>query len=167
MKYSKKCPRSVTTEMFFVYFLGYIAISVILLIAIHLSFLIYEVTCSRRTYNREYFETLERKIENDYTTITDEELQVIRGFIIKINNDSKIVYSAGNIDSDTFKDFKLEEYMSILGINAQDKFSVNPPDILSRNIFKNFTNVIIMGPDGVKCSFYTRYLEEDKSLIVI
>lgn len=80
---------------------------------------------------------------------------------------SKIVYSAGNIDSDTFKDFKLEEYMSILGINAQDKFSVNPPDILSRNIFKNFTNIIITGPDGVKCSFYTRYLEEDKSLIVI
>ncbi len=151
----------------FCIFLGCIAISVILLIAIHLSFLIYEVTCSRRTYNREYFETLERKIENDYTTITDEELQVIRGFIIKINNDSKIVYSAGNIDSDTFKDFKLEEYMSILGINAQDKFSVNPPDILSRNIFKNFTNIIITGPDGVKCSFYTRYLEEDKSLIVI
>lgn len=166
MKCNKRV-RSVTTEMFFVYFLGYIAISVILLIAIHLSFKVYEITCSRRTYNREYFETLEKKIENDYTAITDEELNEIDGFIIKINNDSKIEYSAGNIDSDMLKDFKLEEYMDILGINSRDKFAVNPPDILSRNIFDNYTNVIITGDNGVKCSIYTRYRDEDKSLIVI
>ena len=159
--------RSVTTEMFFVYFFGYIVISITLFIAIHLSFKIYEVTCSRRTYNRQYFETLEDKIESDYTTITAEELNEIDGFIIKINNDSKIEYSAGNIDSDKLKDFKLEEYMDILGINSQDRFRVNPPDILSRNIFKNYTNVIITGEDGVKSSIYTRYRNEDKSLLVI
>lgn len=166
MKRNKRA-RSVTTEMFFVYFFGYIVISITLFIAIHLSFKIYEVTCSRRTYNRQYFETLEDKIESDYTTITAEELNEIDGFIIKINNDNKIEYSAGNIDSDKLKDFKLEEYMDILGINSQDRFRVNPPDILSRNIFKNYTNVIITGEDGVKSSIYTRYRNEDKSLLVI
>lgn len=164
---SNKHVRSVTTEMFFVYFLGYITISIILLFAIHLSFKVYEIACSRRTYNREYFETLEKKIDNDYTTVTDEELDEIDGFIIKINNDSKIDYSIGDIDSVKLEDFKLEEYMRILGFNTENKFAVNPPDILSRNIFKNYTNVIIILEDGVKYSIYTKYIESDKALIVI
>ena len=164
---SNKRVRSVTTEMFFVYFLGYIAISIILIFAIHLSFKIYEVACSRRTYNSEYFETLEKKIESDYKTITYEEIEEIKGFIIKIDNYSKIEYFIGDIDSISLRDFTLEEYMNILGFYRDEKFKVNPPDILSRNIFKNYNNVIISVDDGIKYSIYTKYRDEDKSLFVI
>ena len=164
---SNKRVRSVTTEMFFVYFLGYIAISIILLLATHLSFKIYEVACSRRTYNREYFETLEKKIESDYTTITEEELKEINGFIIKIGNNGEITYCIGNIDSIKLKDFKLEEYISILGFDSNGKPKVNSPDILSRNIFKNYNNVLINVNKEIKYSIYTKYIEEDKSLLVI
>lgn len=164
---SNKRVRSVTTEMFFVYFLGYIAISIILFLAIHLSFKIYEVACSRRTYNREYFENLEKKIESDYTTITEEELKEINGFIIKIDNNGEITYCIGDIDSIKLKDFKLEEYISILGFDSNGKPKVNSPDILSRNIFKNYNNVLISVNKEIKYSIYTKYLEEDKSLLVI
>ena len=110
---SDKRIRSVTTEMFFVYFLGYIAISIIHMVETHLSFKIYEVACSTRTYNREYFETLEKKIESDYITITDEELEDIKGFIIKIDNNSRVEYSIGDIDPINLNDFTLEENMDI------------------------------------------------------
>ena len=164
---SDKRIRSVTTEMFFVYFLGYIAISIILMLATHLSFKIYEVACSTRTYNREYFETLEKKIESDYITITEEELEEIKGFIIKIDNNSRVEYSIGDIDPINLNDFTLEEYMNILGFDKDETFKVNPPDILSRNIFKNYNNVIITVDDGIRYSIYTKYMIDDKSLLVI
>ena len=137
MKHNKHA-RSVTLEMFFVYFLGYIAISLILLIVISLSFKFYELACSRRTYNRQYFENLERKIELDYSTITDDDLKEIDGFLIKINNDGVVEYSSGNFDTVKFNNFKLEDYMSMVGFNEENKFKVNHPDILSKNICEDF-----------------------------
>ena len=166
MKHNKHA-RSVTLEMFFVYFLGYIAISLILLIVISLSFKFYELACSRRTYNRQYFENLERKIELDYSTITDDDLKEIDGFLIKINNDGVVEYSSGNFDTVKFNNFKLEDYMSMVGFNEENKFKVNHPDILSKNIFKNFNNVLVTLNNGDKYSIYTQYRSKDKFLILI
>lgn len=166
MKHNKHA-RSVTLEMFFVYFLGYIAISLILLIVVSLSFKFYELACSRRTYNRQYFENLERKIELDYSTITDDDLKEIDGFLIKINNDGVVEYSSGNFDTVKFNNFKLEDYMSVVGFNEENEFKVNHPDILSKNIFKNFNNVLVTLNNGDKYSLYTQYRSGDKSLIVI
>lgn len=164
---SKKRVRSVTTEMFFVYFLGYITISIILILAIHLSFKFYEIACSRRTYNREYFEMLEKKIENDYTTITEKDLKMINGFIVKIDNNIRVQYAIGYIDEKKFDDIKLEDCISLLGFKTNSEFKVRPPDILSRNIFKNCNNAIVTVDEGEKYSIYTRYMDEDKSLLVL
>lgn len=164
---SNKPSRSVTTEVFFVYFLGYIAISVILILAINLSFKLYEISCSRRTYNKEYFEMIEKKIEDDYTTITEEDLKNINGFIFKIDNNIKIGYSTGYIDKERINDIKLEDFINLLGFKTNSEFKLRPADMLSRNIFKNCNNAIVTVDGGKKYSIYTRYLEWDKSLLVI
>lgn len=164
---SNKRIRSFTTELFFVYFLGYIIISLILFSAAILSFKIYEVVCSMRTYNREYFETLEKKIEDDYKTVTEKDLLEINGFIIKVDNNSNIVYSIGTFDNLKLKNLKLDEYMNLFGLKTDNKFRLNHPDILSKNIFKNYNNAIINIGDGTKYSIYTKYLEQDKSLLII
>ena len=47
----KKIKRSVTAELFCIYFLGYIAITIILVVGIVFSIVAYEVLCSPSTYN--------------------------------------------------------------------------------------------------------------------
>lgn len=150
---SNQSPRSVTTEVFFVYFLGYIAIFVILILAINLSFKLYEISCSIRTYNKEYFEMIEKKIEDDYITITDEDLKNINGFIFEIDNNIKIGYSTGYIDKERINDIKLEDFINLLGFKTKSEFKLRPQDILSRNIFKNFNNAIVT-VDGGKNILY-------------
>ena len=47
----KKITRSVTTELFFTYFLGYIAITVIIAISLIGSIIAYEFLCNPSIYN--------------------------------------------------------------------------------------------------------------------
>lgn len=165
---SNKRIRSVTVEMFFVYFFGYITISIIIFFSTNLSFKLYELACSIRTYNKEYFETLEKKIDDDYRLITEEELEQINGFVIKINNDNKVEYSIGNVKKESFSNFKLEEFMSLFDFEeVNGEFKVSHHDILSRSVFKNFNNVVISMKDKEKLSVYAKYINEDKSVLII
>lgn len=165
---SNKRIRSVTVEMFFVYFFGYITISIIIFFSTNLSFKLYELACSIRTYNKEYFETLEKKIDDDYRLITEEELEQINGFVIKINNDNKVEYSIGNVKKERFSNFKLEEFMSLFDFEeVNGEFKVSHHDILSRSVFKNFNNVVISMKDKEKLSVYAKYINEDKSVLII
>ena len=165
---SKRHARSVTTEMFFVYFFGYVMISLVMFISVHLSFKIYEVTCSIRTYNKEYFETLEKKIDTDYRLITESELKEIDGFIIKMNNDNRIEYYIGNLRSRRLQDLKLEEFMSLFEFEVESsEFKVKNNDILSRNVFKNYSNIVITMNNGEKLSIYAKYMEADRSVLII
>ena len=165
---SKRYARSVTTEMFFVYFFGYVMISLVMFISVYLSFKLYEVACSIRTYNKEYFETLEKKIDTDYRLITESELEEIDGFIIKMNNDNRIEYSIGNLRSRRLQDLKLEEFMSLFEFEVESsEFKVKNNDILSRNVFKNYSNIVITMNNGEKLSIYAKYMEADRSVLII
>lgn len=165
---SKSRARSVTTEIFFVYFFGYVMISLVIFISVHFSFKIYEVACSIRTYNKEYFETLEKKIDTDYRLITESEIKEIDGFIIKINNDNKIEYSIGNLRKEKLQDLKLEEFMSLFEFEVESsEFKVKNNDILSRNVFKHYSNIVITMNNGEKLSIYAKYMETDKSVLII
>ena len=84
--------RSVTTELFIIYFLGYTCLSIIIFSSTNISFKIYKFLCSQRTYNSIYFDNLEDKLETNYLDVTDRDLSVIKGFLITINNDNKIDY---------------------------------------------------------------------------
>ena len=165
---SKRHARSVTTEMFFVYFFGYVMISLVMFISVHLSFKLYEVACSIRTYNKEYFETLEKKIDTDYRLITESELEEIDGFIIKINDDNRIEYSMGNLRKERLQDLKLEEFMSLFQFEVEgSEFKVKNNDILSKNVFKNYSNIVITMNNGEKLSIYAKYMEADRSVLII
>jgi len=161
---ARKIKRSVTAELFFIYFLGYIAITVILILGIVLSVSAYEILCNPRTYNH-YFEGLENKLKGDYTSITDEDLLEIDGFVIKINNQSKVDYSRGHV-IDEFKSLDLQSYMYLAGLTKENEISLND-DLMAYSILKDFNNAIVVTKDNIKYSLYSKYLQEENSIIVV
>ena len=56
----KKLKRSVTTELFCIYFFGYIAITIILIVGIIFSIVGYEFLCNPSTYNSYFIERVIR-----------------------------------------------------------------------------------------------------------
>ena len=84
-----KAKRSVKVELFFIFFLGYIAISVIVLGCIILSLMIYEVICGQRIYNSNFVK-LENNLVSDYKVITENDLKEINGFLVRIDNNNNI-----------------------------------------------------------------------------
>lgn len=161
---AKKIKRSVTTEFFFTYFLGYIAVTVIILLAILSSIIIYEFFCSPRTYNS-YFKKLGDKLVTDYMEINDEDLSVMNGFIIKINAENQVSYSKGNV-IDEFKTLNLETYMDLFGVSKENSISLNN-DLRAYTILSDFNSSIIDTKDNIKYCIYSRYLKEDDSIVVI
>ena len=160
----KKLKRSVTTELFCIYFLGYIAITIILIAGVVFSVVSYEFLCNPRTYNR-HFEELENKLKMDYTSITDEDLLDINGFIIKINNKSQVSYSRGNV-IDEFKNLDLQSYMYLAGLTKENEISLNE-DLMAYSVLEDFNNSIIETKDNSKYSLYSKYLQEENSIIVV
>ena len=132
---AKKIKRSVTAELFFIYFLGYIAITIILIVGIIFSIVAYEILCNPSTYNS-YFEELENKLKEDYTSITDEDLLDIDGFIIKINNKSEVSYSRGNV-IDEFKSLNLQSYMYLSGLTKENEILLNE-DLRAYSVLEEF-----------------------------
>jgi signal transduction histidine kinase len=160
----KKIRRSVTTEFFFTYFLGYIAVTVIILLAVLGSIILYEFFCNSRTYNS-YFEQLGDKLVRNYKGITDEDLSVMHGFIIKINSDNEVSYSKGNV-IDEFKTLNLESYMNLFGVSKENNISLNN-DFRAYTILSEFNSSIIDTKDNVKYCIYSKYLKEDNSMVIM
>ncbi|OOM75566.1 HAMP domain-containing sensor histidine kinase [Clostridium sp. BL-8] len=161
---TKKVRRSVTTELFFTYFIGYIAITVIIFLAVIGSITAYEFLCNSRTYNS-YFEHLEDKLVNDYKSINDDELAEINGFMIKINNKNNISYLRGNVIEE-FKNINLQSYMDLFGVSKENQISLND-DFRTYSVFSEFNNSIIETKDNIKYCLYSRYLKDEDSLVVI
>jgi len=160
----KKIKRSVTAELFFIYFLGYLVITIILVIGIVFSIDAYKVLCNPRTYNS-YFEELENKLKEDYTSITDQDLSDIDGFIMKIDNKGEMSYSRGNV-IDEFKVLNLQSYMYLSGLTKENEILLND-DLRSYSILEDFNNSIIETKDDIKYSLYSQYLQEEDSIIVV
>ncbi|WP_017213032.1 sensor histidine kinase [Clostridium beijerinckii] len=160
----KRIKRSVTTELFFIYFLGYIAINIILLIAIIGSIVVYGTLCGPNTYNS-YFGGLQNKLVKDYTSITDGDLSDIDGFMVKINNDNKVLYMRGHVIEE-FKNINLQSYMYLFGLTKDNEESLND-DIRTMFALSDFNNSIIETKDNVKYSLYSKYLKEEDSLVVV
>lgn len=163
LKNEKK--RSVTTELFIIYFLGYIGLSIIIFSATNISFKIYKLLCSQRAYNSIYFDNLEDKLETNYLDVTDGNLSVIKGFLITVNNDNEIDYNKGCL-IDEVTQMKLNDYMNLFGVNKNNKILVNS-DMRARNIFKNFNNTVVNFDNGEKYSIYTKYIKETEKMLVI
>ena len=134
---AKKIKRSVTAELFFMYFTGYIAITVILIVGIIFSIAGYEFLCNPSTYNS-YFIELENKLNDDYTSINDEDLLDIDGFIIKINNKNEVPYSRGNV-IDEYKSLDLKSYIYLSGLTKENEILLND-DLRAYSVLKNFNN---------------------------
>ena len=115
----KKIKRSVTAELFFMYFLGYIAITIILIAGVVFSVVSYEFLCNPRTYNS-YFAELENKLSEDYRIITDDDLKKIDGFVVKINNMNEVTYSRGRVINE-FKELSMQSYMDLAGLTKENK----------------------------------------------
>jgi len=159
---AKKIKRSVTAELFFMYFTGYIAITVILIVGIIFSIAGYEFLCNPSTYNS-YFIELENKLNDDYTSINDEDLLDIDGFIIKINNKNEVPYSRGNV-IDEYKSLDLKSYIYLSGLTKENEILLND-DLMAYSVLKNFNNST-MESHNIKYSLYSKYLEEENSIIV-
>lgn len=160
---TKKMKRSVTTELFFVYFLGYIAITVIILVAVIGSIVAYEALCNSNTYNS-YFNKLEDKLKEDYKSVNNEELSAINGFVIKFNEKGNLSYARGNVINE-FKSLTLESYMYLAGLTKENQIQLND-DLRAYSMLSGFNNSIIETRDNIKYSLYTKYLKEENSLIV-
>lgn len=161
---AKKIKRSVTAELFFIYFLGYIAITIILIVGVIFSIVSYETLCSPSTYNS-YFKELENKLNENYKSITDDDLLEIDGFIIKINNKSEVSYSRGNV-IDEFKSLNLQSYMYLSGLTNDNQILLNE-DLRSYSLIKNFNNSIMETKNNIKYSLYSKYLQDEKSMIIV
>ncbi|OPJ64053.1 sensor histidine kinase [Clostridium chromiireducens] len=161
---AKRIKRSVTTELFFIYFIGYIAINLILLAAVIGSIAAYEILCNPRTYTS-YFKELEDKLKNDYNDITDEDLDEIDGFMIKINNRNIVFYSRGHVIEE-FKHINLQSYMYLFGLTKDNENSLND-DLRTMFALSEFNNSIIDTSNNVKYSLYSRYIKEEDSLVVV
>lgn len=160
----KKITRSVTTELFFTYFLGYIAITVIIVISLIGSIIAYEFLCNPSTYNA-YFENLESKLIKDYRSISDDDLSSINGFMVKINNNNEVSYSRGKVIEE-FKNLNLESYMFLFGVKKDNGISVND-DLRAFSVLSEFNNSIIETNEKIKYSLYSKYLKDEDSLVVI
>lgn len=163
MKIAKRT-RSVTTELFFIYFLGYILITVIVIGSIFFSLITYEVLCGQRMYNS-YFVQLESKLIEDYRSITEEDLTHINGFLVKITNQNQISYSVGNV-IDEFKQVDITTYMKIFGVEEDNSVLLNS-DLRSSTAFLDLNNSIIKTREGINYSIYSMYLKEETSVVII
>jgi len=161
---ARKIKRSVTAELFCIYFFGYITITIIIVVGIVSSIIAYEILCSPSTYNH-YFGELENKLKDDYTRVTDEDLSNIDGFIIKINNESQVSYSKGNV-IDEFKSLNLQSYMYLSGLTKDNEVLLND-DLRAYVLLSNFNNSIIVTKDNIQYSLYSKYLKEENSIIVV
>lgn len=161
---NKKVPRSVTTELFVIYFLGYIAITAVIILVVIGSITEYEALCNSPTYNA-YFERLENKLEKDHKSINDEDLSDINGFMIKINNKNQITYLRGNV-IDEFKSLNLQSYMDLFGVSKENGTSLNN-DFRAYSILSKFNNSTITTKDNIKYCLYSRYLKKEELLLVI
>lgn len=157
--------RSVTTELFIIYFLGYIGLSIIIFSSTNISFKIYKFLCSQRTYNSIYFDELEEKLEKNYLNVTEDDLAEINGFLLTINNDNQIDYSKGDLSEEANR-LKLENYMNLFGLKKNNSISINS-DMRSGSIFRDFNNTTIETSSGEKYSIYTKYLKDEEKLLVI
>ena len=163
MKTAKRT-RSVTTELFFIYFLGYILITVIVIVSIFFSLIMYEVLCGQRMYNS-YFVQLESKLIEDYRSITEEDLKHINGFLVKITNQNQISYSVGNV-IDEFKQVDITTYMKIFGVEEDNSVLLNS-DLRSSTAFLDLNNSIIKTRKDINYSIYSMYLKEETAVVII
>lgn len=163
MKMAKRT-RSVTSELFFIYFFGYILITVIVIVSVFFSLIAYEVLCGQRMYNS-YFVQLESKLIEDYRSITEEDLKHIDGFLVKITNQNEISYSIGNV-IDEFKQVDITTYMKIFGVEEDNSVLLNS-DLRSSTAFLDLNNSIIKTRKGMDYSIYSMYLKEETSVVII
>lgn len=160
----RKIKRNVTAELFFIYFFGYIAITIILAVGVIFSIGAYKILCNPRTYNS-HFAELENKLSEDYKTITDENLAEIDGFMVKINSRSEVAYSRGHV-IDEFNNLSIKSYMYLSGLTEDNKILLNE-DIIAHTVLEEFNNSIVKTKDNIKYSLYSKYLPEENSIIVV
>jgi signal transduction histidine kinase len=160
----KKIKRNVTVELFFIYFLGYIAITIILVAGVIFSIGAYKILCNPRTYNSNFAE-LENKLAQDYRTITDDNLADIDGFVVKINIKSEVTYARGHV-IDEFKELNIHSYMYLSGLTRENKILLNE-DVIAHTLLQEFNNSIIETKNKIKYSLYSKYLPEENALIVV
>lgn len=163
MKLNKR-KRSVTTELFFTYFLGYVTFTIILLLTIFCSIVSYGLISTLPTYNT-VFKNLDSKLNEHYTTITNEDLVNVNGFLVKINNKNQIEYYKGNVIDD-FKNITLENYMSIFGVKKNNEDNLND-DLRAFFLMDNFNSSIIQTKNKTKYCLYSKYLNEENALLVM
>lgn len=160
----KKIKRNVTAELFCIYFLGYIAITLILAAGVVFSIGAYKFLCNPRTYNSNFAE-LENKLSEDYTKITDDNLADIDGFVVKIDIESEVTYARGHV-IDEFKYLDIYSYMYLSGLTKENKILLNE-DVIAHTLLEDFNNSIIETKDKIKYSLYSKYLPNENALIVI
>lgn len=163
MKHSQN-NRSVVTELFFTYFFGYISLTVMIMIGVFLSIIIYGILCTFPKYSSD-FKELDNKLEENYMSVTDDDLSKINGFIIKISHENKIEYLKGNVIEE-FSSINLETYRNMFGIMENNESSLNN-DFKSIFMLNDFNNAKIQTKDDGVYSIYSRYMQEDGSLIVL
>lgn len=159
-----KAKRSVKVELFFIFFLGYIAISVIVLGCIIFSLIIYEVICGQRIYNSNFVK-LENNLVSDYKVITENDLKEINGFLVRIDNNNNITYSKGTVIEE-FKNVNMTTYMKIFGVTDNNSLLLNS-DLRSSSAFRGLNNSIVKTTKDIDYSIYSLYVESDKSILII
>lgn len=160
----KKSKRSVTTELFCTYSLGYIAITVIIVLSIFVSMISYGIICSEITYSSS-FKELDKKLQENYLLITDEDLSSVNTFVLAINNKNEITYSKGKVIGE-FKHITLESYMYLFGLSKENTTYLNY-DFRAMSLIDNFNNSIIETKDNIRYALYSRYLKDEDTLLIM
>ena len=85
----------VAKELFKNYFIGYIALILIMIIMFAITFMIY-ITYLFLPSTLKY-EVINYKLANNYEMISEKDLQEINGFLIVIGENNNIEFSRGNL----------------------------------------------------------------------
>ena len=106
-----KFKSGVAKELFKNYFIGYIALILIMIIMFAITFMIY-ITYLFLPSTLKY-EIINYNVANNYEMISEKDLLEINGFLIVIDENNNIEFSQGNLIKE-FEEITLEDYLKIL-----------------------------------------------------
>lgn len=154
-----KSKSGVSKELFKNYFIGYIALIIIMSGLFAGTFILY--TALKFMPSAIGFWSINDKLLNNYREITQDELKSVNGFLIVINKDNNVEYKKGNVIRE-FEKIEPSDYIKMLYVYDETQYLKELESLMSIQL----DNKIIKSEEGEEYSLFYKFLESENKLIV-
>ncbi len=154
-----KSKSGVSKELFKNYFIGYIALIIIMLGLFSGTFILYSAL--KFMPSAIEFLNINDKLLNNYKEITEDELNRVNGFLIVINKGHNVEYRRGNVIKELQK-IEPSDYMKILYAYDETQYLKELESLMSIQL----DNKMIKSEDGEEYSIFYKFLQDENKLIV-